>query len=161
MKRRDVDHNLQGATDEVPAETWTRTLWFMVFVQFIMSAALTAPTPILPLFLPEVGIADFRAINFWSGVLTSVNFLIAAIASPLWGRWRIGTVGRRWCCVQASRSVSFQRRWDAHKICGSWSVCVHCRGLSAVFQPRPSRWSRLKYRVGTLVLLSDGLAPAS
>lgn len=57
----------------------------MVGVQFVMSVALSVISPILPLFLPELGIRDPAAVNFWSGVLNSVNFLIAAFVSPLWG----------------------------------------------------------------------------
>ncbi len=68
-----------------PTELWRRTLWFMVAVQFIMSLALSNVSPILPLFLPEVGVTSPSAVSFWSGVLSSLNFLVAAFVSPLWG----------------------------------------------------------------------------
>ncbi|MCW4115489.1 MFS transporter [Aurantimonas sp. MSK8Z-1] len=66
-------------------EPWARTLWLMVAVQFIMSAALSVISPILPLFLPQLGVAEPSAVAFWSGVLNSMNFLIAAFVSPIWG----------------------------------------------------------------------------
>jgi DHA1 family multidrug resistance protein-like MFS transporter len=66
-------------------ENWIRTLWLMVGIQFTMSVALSVVSPILPLFLPELGVTSPGAINFWSGVLNSLNFLIAALVSPIWG----------------------------------------------------------------------------
>lgn len=64
---------------------WQRTLWLMVGVQFMMSATQTSCSPILPLFLPQIGVEQPAAIEFWTGVLSSFNFLISAIAAPLWG----------------------------------------------------------------------------
>jgi DHA1 family multidrug resistance protein-like MFS transporter len=58
----------------------------MVGIQFMMSLALTAIAPVLPIFLPQIGVTGRSAIAFWAGVLTSCNFLIAAFVSPLWGR---------------------------------------------------------------------------
>jgi len=66
-------------------ENWIRTLWLMVGIQFTMSVALSVVSPILPLFLPELGVTSPGAVNFWSGVLNSLNFLIAALVSPIWG----------------------------------------------------------------------------
>jgi DHA1 family multidrug resistance protein-like MFS transporter len=57
----------------------------MVGVQFIMGASTTIQSPIIPLFLPEIGVSQGGQVEFWSGVLNSVNFLVAAFASPLWG----------------------------------------------------------------------------
>ena len=64
---------------------WQRTLWVMVGVQFIMSLSVTVISPILPLFLPQLGVHDAAAIDLWSGVLNSASFLMAALLSPLWG----------------------------------------------------------------------------
>jgi DHA1 family multidrug resistance protein-like MFS transporter len=57
----------------------------MVGIQFIMSLALSVLSPILPLFLPELGVNAPGAIEFWSGVLNALNFLVAAVVSPFWG----------------------------------------------------------------------------
>jgi hypothetical protein len=56
---------------------WKRTLWFMVFVQFVMRVAQAITSPILPLFLPEFGVTTPSSVEFWSGILTSLNFLVA------------------------------------------------------------------------------------
>lgn len=78
---------MQGMPDLLgPSQSsWNRTLWFMVGIQFIMGASLTVQSPIIPLFLPELGVAGGGPVEFWSGVLNSVNFLVAAFASPFWG----------------------------------------------------------------------------
>jgi DHA1 family multidrug resistance protein-like MFS transporter len=57
----------------------------MVLIQFFMSASQTTTSPILPLYLPELGVTSASAVDFWSGVLTSLSFLVAAFASPVWG----------------------------------------------------------------------------
>jgi DHA1 family multidrug resistance protein-like MFS transporter len=64
---------------------WSQTLWLMVVVQFIMSASQTSSAPILPLYLPQVGIRSPSSIEFWSGVLNALTFLVSAFMSPFWG----------------------------------------------------------------------------
>ncbi len=83
-----VERNIAETARPVASEgsdDWTRTLWLMVLVQFIMSASQTTSSPILPLYLPELGVTSPSAVDFWSGVLSSVSFLVAAFASPIWG----------------------------------------------------------------------------
>ena len=58
----------------------------MVSVQFVMSCAFTSLGPVLPLFLPQIGVRSPEAVDLWAGVLNSANFLVAAFVSPLWGR---------------------------------------------------------------------------
>ncbi len=58
----------------------------MVGIQFIMSMALSAMTPVYPLMLPGLGVADPNMVKFLSGTLNSAGFLVAAVASPLWGQ---------------------------------------------------------------------------
>lgn len=64
---------------------WFRTLWLMVAVQFLMGASMTIQSPVIPLFLPRIGVTQPGEVEFWSGVLNAINFLFAAIASPMWG----------------------------------------------------------------------------
>ena len=40
-------------------------------------------SPIMPLYLQDLGLHDPSTIDFWSGVLSSVYFLISAAVSPL------------------------------------------------------------------------------
>src|SRR5438045_8608028 len=68
------------------AAYWRNTLWAMVAIQFVMTAAFSMLTPIMPLFLPVLGVESEAAIDIWAGVLNGVTSLIAAFASPLWGQ---------------------------------------------------------------------------
>jgi DHA1 family multidrug resistance protein-like MFS transporter len=65
---------------------WQRTLWAMVGIQFINTMAFSVLSPIMPLFLPVLGVEAPSAVALWSGVLNGVTSFIAAFASPLWGR---------------------------------------------------------------------------
>ncbi|HEY5299131.1 MAG TPA: MFS transporter, partial [Acetobacteraceae bacterium] len=67
-------------------EGWARLMWVMVGIQFIMSLSFTILSPIMPLFLPELGVTRPSAIDLWAGILNGVTPLVAAFVSPLWGR---------------------------------------------------------------------------
>ncbi|MBV9891907.1 MAG: MFS transporter [Rhizobacter sp.] len=58
----------------------------MVGIQFVMTMAFSMLTPIMPLFLPELGVTNAAAIDIWAGILSGVTSFIAAFASPVWGR---------------------------------------------------------------------------
>jgi MFS transporter, DHA1 family, multidrug resistance protein len=66
--------------------TWRRTLWAMVGIQFVMTMAFSMLTPIMPLFLPVLGVKSASAIALWAGILAGVTSFVAAFVSPLWGR---------------------------------------------------------------------------
>jgi MFS transporter, DHA1 family, multidrug resistance protein len=67
------------------AANWRQTLWAMVAIQFIMTMAFSMLSPIMPLFLPVLGVTSATAIDLWAGILNGVTSLVAAFASPLWG----------------------------------------------------------------------------
>src|SRR5712671_8043378 len=67
------------------AAQWRQTLWAMVGIQFVMTMAFSMLTPIMPLFLPALGVESASAIAVWAGILNGVTSLVAAFASPLWG----------------------------------------------------------------------------
>ena len=62
------------------------TLWLMVGIQFFMTVSFTVLSPVMPLFLPELGVHGEAAIDLWTGVLNAATPFVAAFASPLWGR---------------------------------------------------------------------------
>ncbi len=68
------------------SETWKRTLWAMVAIQFVMTCSVSFLTPIIPLMLPELGVDSVEAVGIWTGVITGSTSFVAAFASPLWGR---------------------------------------------------------------------------
>src|SRR3954467_12847054 len=70
-----------------PGDTgWQRTLWAMVGIQFVMTAAINFLSPIIPLMLPQLGVETTRAVDIWSGIITGATSFVAAFASPIWGR---------------------------------------------------------------------------
>ena len=50
-----------------------------------MSFAFSVSGPFLPLFIIQLGVKPIAAVSAWAGVVASVNFLAAAIFSPVWG----------------------------------------------------------------------------
>lgn len=74
-----------GAADD-GSPNWRRTLGVMIGLQIGMNAGFTVLAPIMPLFLPQIGVSGAAAINLWAGVLAFVSPLLAAVMSPIWGR---------------------------------------------------------------------------
>ena len=73
--------------DQAPAGApWQRTLWTMVAIQFINTMAFSVLSPIMPLFLPVLGVETAHAVALWAGILNGITSFVAAFASPLWGR---------------------------------------------------------------------------
>jgi MFS transporter, DHA1 family, multidrug resistance protein len=68
------------------APNWRRTLWAMVGIQFVMTMSFSFLSPIMPLFLPVLGVHTEAAIDMWAGILSGSTSFVAAFASPLWGR---------------------------------------------------------------------------
>lgn len=64
---------------------WRRTLWAMVAVQFVMSISFNIVAPIMPLFLPDLGVTAPAAVNLWAGVLAAATSCVAVFAAPVWG----------------------------------------------------------------------------
>ena len=72
-------------TDGGETQHWQRTLWTMVGVQFVMSISFSILSPIMPLFLPELGVVSREAVDIWAGVLASITSSVAIFTAPLWG----------------------------------------------------------------------------
>ncbi len=70
--------------DSRPGEL--RALWLMVAIQFFMTLSFTVLSPVMPLFLPDLGVHGAASIDLWTGVLNGATPFVAAFASPLWGR---------------------------------------------------------------------------
>ena len=75
-----------AATGATPTAEWQRTLLVMMGIQLGMNVGFTVLSPVMPLFLPQLGVHDPAQINLWAGVLAAITPLVAAFASPLWGR---------------------------------------------------------------------------
>ncbi len=93
----------EAGEDGSPA--WRVTLWAMVAVQVIMSLSFTFLSPVMPLYLPELGIETDFHLYLWSGLLGSVTSLVAAFTSPIWGRMS-DRMGRKLMVLRSAFAIS-------------------------------------------------------
>jgi DHA1 family multidrug resistance protein-like MFS transporter len=84
--------------------SWQRLMWVMVGIQFTMTISFTILSPIMPLFLPDLGVHDPAAIDFWAGILNGATPFVAAFASPIWGRIA-DERGRKQALLRASFAI--------------------------------------------------------
>ena len=91
--------------DDRIATNWQVTLWAMVGIQFIMTMAFSFLSPIMPLFLPELGVTTNTGIDLWSGVLNGTTSFVAAFTSPLWGRLA-DNYGRKPMLIRSSCAIA-------------------------------------------------------
>lgn len=68
------------------AAPWQVTLWAMVAVQIVMSLSFSVLSPVMPLFLPDLGVTDRSSVDLWAGILASVTSFIGVFSAPVWGR---------------------------------------------------------------------------
>ncbi len=68
------------------APDWQRTLFLMMGIQLGMNMGFTVLSPVMPLFLPQLGVHGAVRVDLWAGALAALTPLVAAVASPLWGR---------------------------------------------------------------------------
>ena len=88
------------------ALNWRTTLWAMVGIQLVMAMANSMLSPIMPLFLPVLGVESERAIDLWAGVLNGTTSFVAAFASPLWGQLS-DRHGRKLMLLRSSLAIGF------------------------------------------------------
>ena len=84
---------------------WQVTLWAMVGIQFIMTMSFSFLSPIMPLFLPELGVHTEAGIDLWSGILNGSTSFVAAFTSPLWGRLA-DRYGRKPMLIRSSCAIA-------------------------------------------------------
>jgi len=77
----------------------------MVGIQFIMTMSFSFLSPIMPLFLPELGVHTEAGIDLWSGILSGSTSFVAAFASPLWGRLA-DRYGRKPMLIRSSCAIA-------------------------------------------------------
>ena len=64
---------------------WRRNLYVIFAVQLLSTAGFSLVFPFLPLYVKEVGIATHGSIEFWAGLVFSVQAITMMITSPIWG----------------------------------------------------------------------------
>src|SRR6202140_5097858 len=126
-----ADEGIQpAAADSGAAPHWRYTLWAMVGIQFVMTVANSMLTPILPLFLPVLGVQSDTAVDIWAGVLNGTTSFVAAFASPLWGQLA-DRHGRKLMLLRSSLAIGvFTALMGAS---GNVWQFFGCRALMGVF----------------------------
>ena len=118
-----------GAPQQVAAH-WQRTLWTMVGVQFVMSISFSILTPIMPLFLPELGVISREAVDVWSGVLASITSFVAIFTAPIWGSLS-DRYGRKLMVMRSTLGISIFTALMA--IAGNpWHMLAFRAGMGAL-----------------------------
>ena len=68
-------------------EQWRRNLYILWGAVFLLMAAMTSIIPFLPLYIKQdMGIVSKGEVALWSGLIFGVNFLMAFLISPFWGK---------------------------------------------------------------------------
>ena len=86
-------------------KNWKRTLFIMVFVQFVVRVAIQLFVPFLPIFIASMGFEDIGTIALWTGAIAAINHLTAAIVSPIWGSFA-DKYGRKIMVLRSILSLS-------------------------------------------------------
>ncbi|GFN30037.1 MFS transporter [Paenibacillus xylaniclasticus] len=85
-------------------ESWRRQMWILWFGVLLCSSSYTMVIPLLPLFLPELGVTD-DSVYWWAGIVQSSSFLIGAVMAPLWGSLA-DKYGKRKMVIRAGLSLA-------------------------------------------------------
>ena len=100
------DEEASADEESGAAAQWRNTLWAMVGVQFVMTMAFSFLSPIMPLFLPVLGVHTEAGVDLWAGILNGSTSFVAAFASPLWGRLA-DQHGRKLMLLRSSLAIGF------------------------------------------------------
>lgn len=65
--------------------SWQRTLYIMLFVQFVSSMAYSIIFPFLSFYVQDLGTNTNLSLEFWIGMVFAVQGMTMMFASPLWG----------------------------------------------------------------------------
>ncbi|HWI61237.1 MAG TPA: MFS transporter [Symbiobacteriaceae bacterium] len=65
-------------------QTWQRDLYILWACNFVLQMGFSLIMPFLPLYLEELNVHG-PAVDLWSGIILSANFVVMAIFSPIWG----------------------------------------------------------------------------
>ena len=64
---------------------WKVTLGILTLSSVLMSSGYTMLIPFLPMYLIQDLGVDVAEVNWWSGLIFSITFLISGLMAPIWG----------------------------------------------------------------------------
>jgi MFS transporter, DHA1 family, multidrug resistance protein len=65
--------------------SWERQIRALVIVQALTATAFSFALPFLPLYIQQIGVGGAGNVEFWSGLIISVQALSMMVFSPIWG----------------------------------------------------------------------------
>ena len=65
--------------------SWQRTLYIMLFAQFVSTMGFSMIFPFFPLYVQHLGTNTGLSLEFWAGMVFSVQGFTMMFASPIWG----------------------------------------------------------------------------
>lgn len=66
-------------------EPWKVSFEALLAAEFLAIMGFQTSTPILPLYLRDLGVVDPAALNFWNGIINASTSLALALVAPIWG----------------------------------------------------------------------------
>ncbi|MDR1316960.1 MAG: MFS transporter [Spirochaetales bacterium] len=65
---------------------WKKTFYAVLGAEFLAIAGFGTSTPIIPLFLQDLGVWDKSSLNIWVGVVNFASSFSLAFMAPIWGK---------------------------------------------------------------------------
>lgn len=84
---------------------WKRNAIILALTEFQVRSMMMLVRPYIPLYLPELGVIGAADIAYWTGLITSINFISQAATSPFWGSLA-DRVGRKWMVIRCIIGMS-------------------------------------------------------
>ncbi|WP_288762463.1 MFS transporter [uncultured Lacticaseibacillus sp.] len=72
--------------NKVSRPIWRRNLYVLWGCTFVAGIAFSEVGPFLSLFISQIGDFSHQELNFYSGIIYAVSFLVTAFMAPLWGK---------------------------------------------------------------------------
>lgn len=64
---------------------WKTSFYALMAAEFLAILGFQTSTPILPLYLRDLGVTDPEKLNLWNGVINASTSLAIALVAPIWG----------------------------------------------------------------------------
>ncbi|MDR3201138.1 MAG: MFS transporter [Spirochaetales bacterium] len=66
--------------------SWKKTFYAILGAEFLAIAGFGTSTPIIPLFLQDLGVTEETSLNMWVGAVNFASSFSLALMAPIWGR---------------------------------------------------------------------------
>jgi DHA1 family multidrug resistance protein-like MFS transporter len=84
---------------------WQKNIYVLWLGTFLTGISFSEITPFLSFYVDELGKFSKTQLNFYSGIVFAVTFLVSAVVSPLWGRLA-DKKGRKLMLLRASLGMA-------------------------------------------------------